>query len=674
MSESTAGTVTSNTSTIQTTASGRGQGRGFPTGGRTNRTNNSRNNCSNNRGARPNVNFSNSAFKGSTADMNGHVFECYEERGDRTQFPKTLESLGEYASNKLKYPEDLKSMFGETMAAPFIVEPADLSDKATKREEIIWEASLKSFARRTEELRSNLTNIYAVIWGQCSEAMRTKLRALNDFSTQNSVNNCIWILNEIKGVAHQFDTKRNVFLSLLDARIAYYSCKQGPNQTNADYLEVFTSNVQVLEYYKANISESYLLIDDDNGKLTHAERTRRARGSTIAMAFLRGADPRRFSTLWSDLANQQTRGNDQYPTDLTLAYSMLVNYHAPVPGRNQQNNNQINGHVPTVPANHPSVPTDIGAHTFAQAVTRPSSITSTKAVPGTDGILHDNITCFNCNKKGHYASYCSSPTSLVQHVSLVQHAVVLAQSSNNNRYNTIPKHWILLDSQSSISVFRSSNMVSNIRTSPIEICANTNGGQQTSTLIADFKNLGVVWYNPKSIANILSLADVRKVCRVTMDTDQEAAMTVHKCDGTHMKFLEHADGLYYYDTHAINTKKSVANYTLLNTVSNNKAPFVTRDIELADKARELYRKLGRPSQQKFEDILKRNLIINCPITVDDAKRALIIYGPDLATLKGKTTRGPATPHVPSFQAVSIPAPILEHYQQVTLCVDFFFVQ
>jgi hypothetical protein len=53
---------------------------------------------------------------------------------------------------------------------------------------------------------------------------------------------------------------------------------------------------------------------------------------------------------------------------------------------------------------------------------------------------------------------------------------------------------------------------------------------------------------------------------------------------------------------------------------------------------------------------------------------MLIYGPDLATLKGKTTRGRATPHVPSFTAIPIPAPILQHHQEITLCVDFFFVQ
>ena len=38
------------------------------------------------------------------------------------------------------------------------------------------------------------------------------------------------------------------------------------------------------------------------------------------------------------------------------------------------------------------------------------------------------------------------------------------------------------------------------------------------------------------------------------------------------------------------------------------------------------------------------------------------------------TRSGAAPRAPTFEAVPIPAPILEHQRNVTLCVDFFFVQ
>jgi hypothetical protein len=113
---------------------------------------------------------------------------------------------------------------------------------------------------------------------------------------------------------------------------------------------------------------------------------------------------------------------------------------------------------------------------------------------------------------------------------------------------------------------------------------------------------------------------------------------------------------------------------MISTVVEQKKLFSPRQIKDADQARELYRKLGRPDEVEFQNILRNNLIRNCPVTPGDAQRALVIYGPDIATIKGKTTRSEPSSHVPTFEAVQLPPPILEHHMDVTLCVDFFFVQ
>ena len=159
-----------------------------------------------------------------------------------------------------------------------------------------------------------------------------------------------------------------------------------------------------------------------------------------------------------------------------------------------------------------------------------------------------------------------------------------------------------------------------------------------------------------------------------MDTGIEPAMCVHRKDGTVMKFVEHPSGLYVFDTSKAPISESVNAYTFVSSVAANKQMFTRREVEAADAARALYRKIGRPSQADFLHILSKNLIRNCPVTPDDAKRALVIYGPDIAALKGKNTRSAAAPHVPTFQAVPIPAHVYEHHRDLTLCMDFFFVQ
>ena len=92
-------------------------------------------------------------------------------------------------------------------------------------------------------------------------------------------------------------------------------------------------------------------------------------------------------------------------------------------------------------------------------------------------------------------------------------------------------------------------MLTNIHKSNLTLCALTNDGQQDSHLVGEFGNLGAdVWYNPNSIANILSLADVRKICRVILDTSAEPALCVHCPDGSVIKFVEHNSGPYVYDS------------------------------------------------------------------------------------------------------------------------------
>jgi hypothetical protein len=296
-------------------------------------------------------------------------------------------------------------------------------------------------------------------------------------------------------------------------------------------------------------------------------------------------------------------------------------------------------------------------------------------VAGTDGTTHENIQCWNCRLQGHYAGDCPTTPAggTVTGTTLTQQAFVLAQASVGDKRHGIDPNWILLDSQSTISVFKNADMLTNIRHSTHVLRALTNGGHQDSRMVGDFPNLGEVWYNRDSFANILSLADVRQVCRVTMDTAAEPALLVHRLDGTVMKFSEHPSGLYVYKDKPTNDRVTGC-YTLVSTVANQKKFFSRREVKAANLARELYRKIGRPSEADFQTILKNNLIRDCPVTPGDANRALIIYGPDIATLKGKTTRSTAAPRAPTFVAEPIPAPILEHHRVVTLCVDFFFVQ
>jgi len=89
--------------------------------------------------------------------------------------------------------------------------------------------------------------------------------------------------------------------------------------------------------------------------------------------------------------------------------------------------------------------------------------------------------------------------------------------------------------------------------------------------------------------------------------------------------------------------------------------------------RNLYHKIGQPSEDAFEDILQTNKIHNCPVTVDDARHAVPIYGPDIPKLKGTTPDRPPVAYVPDQNLLVVPRSILSHNSSVILAIDFFYV-
>jgi hypothetical protein len=91
---------------------------------------------------------------------------------------------------------------------------------------------------------------------------------------------------------------------------------------------------------------------------------------------------------------------------------------------------------------------------------------------------------------------------------------------------------------------------------------------------------------------------------------------------------------------------------MISTVVQQKQIFSHHEIQGADHARVVYQKLGRPVEEEFQHISSVNFLWNCPVTAANAKRALVMYGPNIATLKGKTTRTDAVERVPC-----IPSPV-----------------
>jgi hypothetical protein len=117
-----------------------------------------------------------------------------------------------------------------------------------------------------------------------------------------------------------------------------------------------------------------------------------------------------------------------------------------------------------------------------------------------------------------------------------------------------------------------------------------HSGTSSTRLQATLPGNGTVWFNPKGIANILSLSNVKKKNRVTFDSSTDDTFYVHKSDGSTRKFvaLQSGGGLYFLDTakdqkllHQQNPLKQELSWlTLLNRTKPDIQPIIFKELNM----------------------------------------------------------------------------------------------
>ena len=164
----------------------------------------------------------------------------------------------------------------------------------------------------------------------------------------------------------------------------------------------------------------------------------------------------------------------------------------------------------------------------------------------------------------------------------------------------------------------------------------------------------------------MSLDNVAKYFRITMDTDAEKAMMLWKDNGEAMKFTPTSKGLYHHNL----SPGDGGLWSFITTVADKADKYTHRALQRACVTRHFQNIIMRPGARQLMDVAVSHLK-GCPVTKADVKAAEDIYGPNLGALKGKTVARP-NPHVPAGVDQG-PTPIMDMHHSVTLAIDVMFI-
>ena len=242
-------------------------------------------------------------------------------------------------------------------------------------------------------------------------------------------------------------------------------------------------------------------------------------------------------------------------------------------------------------------------------------------------------------------------------------AAIFFQDTSSTLLN---QNLILLDSCSSHHQFCNPNIVKNIRHSNHPIMVHCNAGTKVTTQEADFGSIAV-YFNPASIANVLSLGKLRKDGYKVGYDDDEGAFVVT----THLGQVIFRDIGNHLHCADIADLPAAAAAMFVNTVAQNYEGYTKREVLKAHEARRFQRMIGAPSERDYQGLVREKLIANCPVTVTDVHNAHQLFGPDLANLRGKTVR--RSPEHVAVDYIDLPLSFLDRHRNVTVTADIMFV-
>ena len=599
----------------------------------------------------------NNRFKGQCADLEYVTYDTTANLTNQDLYTTTTRKLGEYIARTYDRAGEFR-LGMINLKLPTIDLPTSPGAKATTADIEIYKIDLREAKTRIRNREENSQRIFPLILGQCSRTIRDRMEAHQNWQQVNENSDVMGLLTLIRRSMHNKATTKQITHSYAEAEADLIRFRQTDKMSNSDYLEKFKGLISVYEHCGgepgvtgARIKSFQDPTEPDTDKAEREARAK-ARNEYIAVSFLLKSDPKRYAQLVRDLQNDYTRGISGYPGTLTEAYDILVNYKRP-PQR---------GHDFDI---------DIAFTTMEEQETRQQGRGRSGRGGGGRGRGRGPGTRYKGRKtEDSDATTTETEDKTTKDENAQYSSAVFTDKTNkcflSGKRHTLPTEWLLLDSCSTVNMVSDKTLLHDIHAADTPIPVHCNAGTIVLTkkgTLGDFPE--PVWYNPKGIANILSLHSVKSHYRVTMDTTEDDYIHVHHGDGSITSFRPSRNGIYHY-----HMSDNAHILSLINTVEARKEGFSPSDIRRAARARKLQNIMMSPSAKQLGGSIIQHLQ-NCDVTRRDILNAESIYGPSLSALKGKTVRRP-TP-IGKQHTEPVPPHILATHRNYDLTVDIMFV-
>jgi hypothetical protein len=198
-----------------------------------------------------------------------YVYQLTSGNEASVQYTRTTAEIVRFTSTKYKNGGDVERSLTDGVRLVIPVPPPPDGTVVNQAvvpppdsEVQVWKMRASMALQREAMLESNLESAYALITGQCSEAIIEKVKAQTDYTAVHGARDPIRLLELVRSVMFQYNSRKYravAIIEIIDPSIV----SQTRYMTDSDYLEKFRAKLSVLTSAGGTVTSHPGIVEDE---------------------------------------------------------------------------------------------------------------------------------------------------------------------------------------------------------------------------------------------------------------------------------------------------------------------------------------------------------------------------------------------------------------------------
>jgi hypothetical protein len=274
-------------------------------------------------------------FTGECDGLKECVFDCSDAK-QAGMYEANIRKISIYVGTKFDM-----GMFVSTLVDNLVEVEVPLPPTIENRE--IYKLQLVQYVKNQAKLETELQKLYALVYGQCTEYLTSRLQERDEFKEMHMKKNPLWLLKTIKSLTFMHEGEKGYEMTMAEADDKFRRIYQAKDMTNVQYKKVFDNMVDVIEHYGGTVGMHWrsliTTLESDTGKTYNKDTWMqdfttkefesaklKSKERVLACMFLLKSDKDRYGQMLAKIQNDHVSGNGCYPQTRIAAFAMLNNW------------------------------------------------------------------------------------------------------------------------------------------------------------------------------------------------------------------------------------------------------------------------------------------------------------------------------------------------------------